>query len=94
MPAFLMLGKYTSHATQGISKARTKQIDSLIRECGGEMKDIYGLLGAFDLAIISDFPDNGSAIRTSLSLTKMTGITFSTLPAVRIDEFENLVCDI
>jgi uncharacterized protein with GYD domain len=94
MSAFLMLGNYTSHATQAISKARTKQVASLISECGGEMKDIYGLLGAYDLAIVAEFPDNESAIRTSLSLTKMTGITFSTLPAVKVEAFDNLVSDI
>ena len=94
MYPFLMLGNYTSPATQGISKARTKQVASLIKECGGEMQDIYGLLGAYDLAIIADFPDNETAIRTSLSLTKMTGITFSTMPAVRVEAFDNLVSDI
>lgn len=94
MPPFLMLGNYTSHATTGISKARTRQVDTLIRECGGTMKQIYGLLGAYDLAIVADFPGNGDAIRTSLMLTKMTGITFSTMPAVSVDAFDDLVSDI
>jgi len=94
MPLFLMLGNYTSHATQGISKARTKQVASLMQECGGAMKHIYGLLGAFDLAILAEFPTNEAAIRTSLSLTKMTSITFSTMPAVDIQAFDDLVSDI
>ncbi len=94
MPQFLMLGNYTSHATTGISRARTKQVANLIGECGGSMKQIYGLLGAYDLAIVAEFPGNEQAIRTSLMLTKMTGITFSTMPAVSVEAFDDLVSDI
>ncbi len=94
MSTFFMLGKYTSHATQGISKARTRQVASLIKECGGEMKSVHGLLGTYDLAIFVDFPSNEVAIRSSLSLTKMTGILFTTLPAVSVEDFDELVEDI
>ena len=94
MSKFLMLGNYTSHATMGISKARTKQVDSLIKENGGEMLEISGLLGAYDIYIRATFPSNEVAIRCSLALTKLTGITFSSFPAVEVVDFDDLVADI
>jgi uncharacterized protein with GYD domain len=91
MPKFLMLGSYTSHSTQGISKARKRQIESLIIECGGQLQLLYGLLGTYDLLILAEFPSNEVAVRASLSITKMTGITFSSQPAVEIADLDELV---
>ena len=40
--------------------------------------------------MIADLPDNSRAIAASTALAKLTGIAFTTAPAVSIEEFDKL----
>ena len=44
-----------------------------------------------DLILILDFPDTQKAMKTSVGLTKMLGIAFTTAPAVSVEEFDKLM---
>jgi uncharacterized protein with GYD domain len=91
MATYLMLGKYSPESLNAISAARSDRARALIRENGGEFKAGYALLGGTDLAIIVDLPDTARALRTSLGLSKLLGVSFSTVPAVTVEEFDRLV---
>ncbi|MGE4358123.1 MAG: GYD domain-containing protein [Candidatus Omnitrophota bacterium] len=91
MAKFLMLGKYTLEGIKGISKERTNKGVELIEKAGGKVEKMYVLLGEYDLVFLVDFPDNASAIKTSVELTKLTGIGFTTCPAISVEEFDKLV---
>jgi uncharacterized protein with GYD domain len=91
MATYLMLGKYSLEALKAISAERSDKATALIKRNGGELRAAYALLGDTDLAIIVDLPDNGRAIKTSVELSKMLGISFSTVPAVTVEEFDKLV---
>lgn len=41
--------------------------------------------------MIVEFPGVGEAIRASVALNKALGIAFSTVPAIRVEEFDKLV---
>ena len=94
MATFVMFGKYTTEAMKGLSKDRTAEASALVRKYGGQIKDAYALLGKTDLLLIVDFPGNAEAVKTSLALTKLTGIGFSTSPAITIDEFDKLISEL
>ena len=85
MATFVMFGKYTGEAIEGIAAERTEQVREEIGKAGGEMKDGYALLGEHDLMIVTEFPGVSEAMQGSLALTKLTGIGFTTSPAVPID---------
>ncbi|MCM8819834.1 MAG: GYD domain-containing protein [Candidatus Omnitrophica bacterium] len=91
MAKFLMLGKYTLEGVKGISKERTKKVKTTIQKCGGNIESMYVLLGEYDLAFLVDFPDNLAAVKASVQLTKLTGIGFSSLPALDVDEFDKAI---
>jgi uncharacterized protein with GYD domain len=86
-----MLGKYTTEGVKGASGARTKNITGQIEKAGGEVHFMHALLGEYDLAFLVDFPGNQEAMATSFALAKATGIAFSTLPAVTVQEFDTLI---
>ena len=91
MNTYFMLGKYSSEALRGVSEKRTTKTLSLIKKMGGQVKDVYALLGgAADLIIIVDLPGTEEAMRASLSLSQLTGISFTTCPAVQVSEFDKL----
>lgn len=93
MAKFVFFGKYTSKAMEGMSAERTKQAAGLAEKFGGEITAGYALLGETDLVFIGDFPSVEKAMQVSVAVSKLTGIAFTTAPAVSIDEFDKLVAE-
>lgn len=91
MAIFLMLGKYSSEGIKEISRERTGKVVDLIEKSGGKVNSMYALLGEYDIVLVTDFPGISQAMQVSVNLAKMTGISFTTLPAVTIEEFDKLV---
>ena len=94
MATFLMFGKYTAQALQQMSAERTSNVVELIGKFGGEVQSMYATLGEHDLVLVVWFPGNEDAIKASVALAKMTGIAFSTAPAVTVEEFDQLMADV
>ncbi|MDD5584204.1 MAG: GYD domain-containing protein [Candidatus Omnitrophica bacterium] len=91
MAKFLMLGKYSTEAIKGIGPERTKKAVKTIKKLGGKVEALYTLLGTYDLASIVDFPRNADAIKASIALTRITGIGFTTFPAITVEEFDKII---
>lgn len=94
MAVFFMLGKYSKEAIKGISAERTKEATGIIKKLGGKVNSMYAVLGEYDLALIMDFPGTKEAMKCSLALNKLTGISFRTLPAITVEEFDKIVAEI
>ena len=94
MATFFMFGKYSPEALGEMSAERTDKAVSLIKKFGGEVNSMYALLGEQDLVLIVDFPELEQAIKASVALTKMTGVSFSSSPAVPVEEFDKMIAGI
>jgi len=93
MPTFFMFGKYTSKAIEKISAERTQQAVSEIKKLGGAVNAMHVLLGEYDLLFCVTLPGIDEAVKASLSLNKLTGISFTTCPAVTVEAFDRLVAE-
>lgn len=91
MSTFLMFGKYSAGALQAISGQRTRQAVELIEKLGGKVQAMYATLGEHDLVLVVDFPGTAEAMKASVGLARMTGIGFTTAPAVSVEEFDRLM---
>jgi uncharacterized protein with GYD domain len=91
MAKFLMLGSYSAEAIKSMSADRTKKIKGVIEKNGGKAESMFTLLGNFDLAFVVDLPGTKEATKASVEITKMSGISFKTYPALAVDEFDKLV---
>jgi uncharacterized protein with GYD domain len=94
MVTFLMFGNYSSQSLQQMSADRTTAAVELIGKFGGEVQSMYAVLGQFDLVLVVWFPGVEDAMKASVALSKMTGIAFSTAPAVTVEEFDQLMADV
>jgi len=94
MALYFLFGKYTHEAIKGMSPERTAEANKLIEKFGGKVKEIYALLGEIDLVIIAEFPGNDEAMKASISLAKLTNISFKTAPAVTVEEFDKMIKEI
>ena len=91
MPTFFLFGKYSIDAVKGISAERTVKATAIIGDSGGKVKAAYALLGETDLALIVDLPGVKEAIKTSVELARLLGISFTTAPAITVEEFDKLI---
>ena len=90
MQTFVMLGKYSRDAMKEMSPKRTRKTEEIIEQMGGKMHHMYALLGEFDLIFVLDLPGTDDAMRLSVMLGRLTGISFSTYPAVTVEKFDTL----
>jgi uncharacterized protein with GYD domain len=94
MSTFVLTGKYSLDAMNAISAARTDEANELIKKFGGEIKSMYALLGEKDLLFIVNFPDAQNAIKASIAVSKLTGISFSTTEAITVEQFDRIVTEV
>lgn len=93
MATYMMFGRYSQDSVKQISTNRTAKAMELVKKNGGEIKSGYALLGKTDLVLLVELPDLGKAMKTSVALSKLLGISFTTSPAVSLDEFDKLMED-
>jgi uncharacterized protein with GYD domain len=86
-----MFGKYSAQAMKEMSPGRTQKVTEKVKELGGEVKAIYAVLGKMDLLLVVNLPGIDAAVKASLVLSKMTGISFTTSPALPVEEFDKLI---
>ena len=91
MRTYLMFGKYSSEALKGISSKRTGEAHRLINENSGEIVAQYTLLGENDLLFIVNFPSLEDVIKSSVALNKLTGISFNSIPAITVEQFDKII---
>ncbi len=96
MGTFLLFGNYSRDSINKISARRTGKAVELIEKFGGKLIAGYALLGEKDLVLIVEFPGPGKneALKTSIALSKMLGVGFTTSPAVDFETFDELVSEL
>jgi uncharacterized protein with GYD domain len=91
MTTYIMFGKFATGAVKEISAERTEKSAAIVEDCGGKVQALYALLGETDVLAIADFPSLEQAMKASVELTKLLGISFVTSPAVTVEEFDKLI---
>lgn len=91
MATFLMFGNYSQDSVKQISAKRSDKSIDLIKKYGGEVKAGYAMLGKNDLLLVLELPGVEEAMKVSVGLSKLLGISFSTHPAVSMETFDKLM---
>ncbi len=91
MATFLMVGKYCCKSLENVSPERTEQAVELIKKHSGEIHSMHATLGQNDLIFLLEFPGMKEAMRASVAMSKLTGIAFTTCPAVTVKMFDRLM---
>ena len=93
MATFFMFGKYSPESIKDMSIERTNRIIQEIKSLGGEMTAMHALLGEYDLLFCVHLPDITDAMKASVALTRLTGISFTTCPGVSVETFDRIMTD-
>jgi uncharacterized protein with GYD domain len=93
MTTFFMFGNYNTESIRDMSIERTNQVVSEIEKLGGKVLAMHALLGQFDLCFWVNLPTVEDAMKASVIITRLTGISFTTSPAVTVETFDRLVAE-
>ena len=91
MAVFFLLGKYSQESLKGITARRTEQAVGMIEKFNGQVTAMYAMLGPYDLVLIVNLPGIREAMEASVAISKMTGIGFTTCPAISVDRFDEMI---
>ena len=94
MSTYFFFGCYSERALKEISAKRTETAEAMFTKFGGQVKSIYALLGQHDLVVIAEVPGTEAAMQISLAMHKLTGIAFTTAPAVPVEQFDKLASQV
>jgi uncharacterized protein with GYD domain len=91
MATFFMFGRYTTESIRNISAERTQAAVDEIKKMGGEVNAMHVLLGEYDLMMCVKLASIEEAVKASVALARLTGIAFTTCPAIEVEVFDRLI---
>ena len=92
MPLYLTLAKYTEEGRKNIDQAPVKYKDfvNLVESKEGKVIGAYGLMGEWDIATITEFSDDKTAMTALMKLGKAGRIATQTMNAIHMEDFVTL----
>jgi uncharacterized protein with GYD domain len=93
MPAYVMLIQYTEQGVKNIKQApaRIDAARQAFKAAGAEMKQLFLVMGHYDLVVIGEAPNDETIARLSLSLGSLGNIRTETLRAFTEEEFRKMI---
>jgi uncharacterized protein with GYD domain len=92
MPKYLIQGRYTSEGLKGLAKdkasGRKSAVQAAMKSLKGKMECMYFTLGADDVVVIVEAPDNIAAAALSISVGSTGLINVRTTPLLTVDEID------
>jgi uncharacterized protein with GYD domain len=63
------------------------KIRHIIEEEGGQLDEVYAIMGPWDFLSIAKYPDNETAFRVLAQIAKLEVVKTETFPAEKVDVF-------
>jgi uncharacterized protein with GYD domain len=93
MPKYVILMKYNG-AIEGGGPERFAKAREIAAEVKGEILQVYGLLGAYDIMAVVEAPDNRAAMKAAGKVGNLINATTQTMPAIERDDFLQLLTEL
>ncbi len=96
MPTYISLLNWTDQGIKEVkdSPNRLEAAKAMLREMGGEIKDIYVTSGQYDMVVIADVPDGDVMAKFVLAAGALGNIRSQTSRAFTEEEFQKMVSDL
>jgi uncharacterized protein with GYD domain len=93
MVTYLMLLNWTDHGIKNVkdSPKRLDGVKKLAKDMGGEVKGFYMTLGAHDLVLIVDLPNDEKVASFGLKLGSLGNVRSTTLRAYSEDDYRRII---
>ena len=93
MPTYVTLVNFTDQGIRNFrdTPKRARAFTDLAEQMGGKVKDIYWTLGAYDIVVISEAPDDETATAAALKNAALGNVRTTTLRGFDIKEIEAII---
>jgi uncharacterized protein with GYD domain len=93
MPTYVTLLTFTDKGIQTIKDApkRVETARQMAKAAGSQIKAVYYVMGRYDAIVISEAPDDETAVRMALGGSMQGNVKSETLRAFPDDEFMKIV---
>ena len=96
MPTSVSFASYTDQGIRNV-KDSPKRLDAakdLAKDLGGELKQFYLTMGAYDIVIVLDLPGDDAAAKFALSLCARGNVRTTTVKAFTEAEYRDIVASL
>ena len=92
MPTYISLLSYTQKGAENMkeSPARVEESRKVFKAMGAELKQFYLTLGQYDAVVISEGPDDETAAKLALMISRQGNVRTETFRAFTEDEFQKI----
>lgn len=93
MPTYVSLLNYTHQGIQNI-KDSPKRLDAakkLLKGMGGELKEFYLTMGAYDIVVVAEAPSDEAMARFALAVGSAGNVRTTTLKAFTEAEYRKII---
>jgi uncharacterized protein with GYD domain len=73
---------------------RFERVKQIVAEEKGEILQVYGLLGAYDILSVCEFPDNRAAMKAIARIGNLISAKTNTMAATERDDFLKLLTEL
>ena len=96
MPTFVSLINFTDQGIKTVkdSPHRIEAAKAMLRDLGGEVKDIYITTGQYDAVVIAEVPNGEIMTKFALALGSMGNVRTQTVRAFTEEEFQGFLADL
>jgi uncharacterized protein with GYD domain len=93
MPTYISFIQYTQQGLQKIkeSPSRLDQAKKAYEAAGGKLKDIYLVMGEYDIVVVAELPSDDAVAKLALSLGAAGNIRTRTSRAFTEAEYRKLI---
>ncbi len=93
MGTYITLIRYTQQGIENIkeSPARLDAAKKAFRSMGAELKGFYSTMGQYDAVVVSEGPDDETAVKVALSIGSRGAVRTETLRAFTEDEYRKII---
>ena len=96
MPTYVSLLRYTKKGAESIKQgpARIDAARQAAKAAGAEIKQIYLVMGRYDVVVISEGPDDETAAKLALAAAMQGNVQSETLRAFSETEFRRILSEL
>jgi uncharacterized protein with GYD domain len=93
MPTYIQLGNYTQKGIEEIKKcpSRLDAAKEAFRAAGGEVKDMYLVMGRYDVITILEAPDAETMAKLTLVIGSLGDVRTETLRVFTEEEYRKII---
>ncbi len=93
MPSYVTLVNWTDQGIRNVKDApkRADAFEAAVKANGGTLKELYLVLGDYDIVVVADLPNDETAAKLALATASLGNVRTKTLRAFNREEFRKII---